>query len=366
MTQVRRIANGGRIDRGKPVGFTFNGRRFQGFLGDTLASALLANGQRLVARSFKYHRPRGIFACGPEEPNALVQLEAGAHTVPNLRATQVELYDGLTATSVNAWPSAAFDLQAVNDLFAPLLPAGFYYKTFMWPPRLWHWYESVIRGAAGIGRAPALPDPDTYDHMHVHCDVLVVGGGPAGISAALAAMRCGARVVLADEQNEFGGALLGARDQIDGGDALDWVSGSVAELAKSGNVRVLSRTTAFGHYDHNHVALIERRTDHLGPASGGVRQRVWKVRARQVVLATGAHERPVAFRGNDRPGVMLASAAAGYVNRYAVRPGRKAVVFATNDGAYRSAVDMADGGIEVIAIVDPRPGADQELPSGTR
>ena len=352
--QRMRLASGGRIDRTRPLSFSFDGTRYQGFAGDTLASALMANGVRRVGRSFKLHRFRGIFSAGAEEPNAIVQLESGPRTVPNLRATQVELYDGLSAASVNAWPSLAVDFLAINSLFAPLLPAGFYYKTFMWPKPLWHACEGMIRRAAGLGRAPMDPDPDTYDHLHAHCDVLVVGGGPTGLAAALRAGRTGARVIIADEQNELGGQLLNNRQQVDGSLGADWAATACEEFVGTANVRVLTRTTAFGHYEHNHVALLERRTDHLGPGVDGVRQRLWKVRAKQVVLAAGAYERPIVFRNNDRPGVMLASAAAAYVNRYAVRPGQRAVVFTNNDSGYAAAADLADGGVPVAAIVDAR------------
>ena len=358
--QRMRLASGGRIDRARPLSFSFDGTRHQGFAGDTLASALMANGVRCVGRSFKFHRPRGIFGAGAEEPNAIVQLESGARTTPNPRATQIELYDGLSATSVNAWPSLAVDLRSINGLFAPLLPAGFYYKTFIWPKPLWHACEGAIRRAAGLGRAPEEPDPDIYDRMHVHCDVLVVGGGPAGLAAALRAGRTGARVIVADEQNELGGRLLDNRQQIDGAPGVDWAAAAAEELASMTDVRVLTRTTAFGHYEHNHIALLERRTDHLGPGADGARQRLWKARARQVVLAAGAHERPIVFRNNDRPGVMLASAAAAYVNRYAVRPGQRAVVFTNNDSGYAAAADLVDGGVSVAAIVDARPGAGDE------
>ncbi len=354
--QPRRLPSGGRIDRTKTLEFTFNRRRYHGYGGDTLASALLANGVEVVGRSFKYHRPRGIVAGGAEEPNAIVQLGRGVGALPNYRATQIELYYGLHARSVNCWPSVDLDLGALTGVFARLLPAGFYYKTFMWPPRLWMWYEHYIRRAAGLGTVPSGPDPDHYDKRNAHCDVLVVGAGPAGLAAALAAARCGARVVLADEQNELGGSLLGMRERIDYAPALDWVRASTAELAASPNVRLLPRTTAFGYYGHNFIALLERRSDHLPPGSGSSsRQRLWRVRAKEVVLATGAIERPLVFSNNDRPGVMLASAVSTYVNRYAVAPGSRAVVFTNNDGAYQTALDLQAAGVTVGAIIDVRP-----------
>ena len=366
--QRHRLAAGGRIDRSRPLNFTFNGRRFEGYAGDTLASALIANGVVPVARSFKYHRPRGIVGAGAEEPNAIVQLETGARTQPNQRATRVELYDGLTAASVNCWPSVNFDLGAVNNLLKRLLPAGFYYKTFMWPPGFWMRYEYFIRRAAGLGKAPAAPDPDRYDKMHCHADVLVVGGGPSGLAAALAAGRTGARVILADGQNEFGGALLDGGAEIDGGPALDWVAAAVAELEAMAEVRLLPRATVAGYYDHNYLTIVERVTDHLGAAAPAnlPRQRLWKVRAGQVVLATGSVERPLVFADNDRPGIMLASAAATYVNRYAAKPGSRAVVFTNNDSAYRVALDLAEAGIEVAAVVDPRPEPEGPLPARAR
>ena len=366
MTQSQRLAEGGRIDREQRLGFSFNGQRYQGHGGDTLASALLANGVCLVGRSFKFHRPRGIFSAGAEEPNALIQLGRGARTEPNLRATQIELYDGLEAASVNCWPSLEFDVGVVNGWASRILPAGFYYKTFMWPASMWLWYEHVIRHAAGMGRAPEANDPDRYDTRHVHCDVLVAGAGPAGLAAALAAGRSGARVIVADEQSEMGGALLGRRDEIGGATAADWVAGAIAELAAMDEVTLLPRATVFGYYDHNYLGIAERVTDHLGPAAppGLPRQRLWKVRARQVVLATGAHERPLVFANNDRPGVMLASAVQTYVNRYAVRPGSRAVVVTNNDSAYAAALDLADAGVTIAALADLRP--DPQGPLVTR
>ena len=363
--QSHRLSEGGRIDRGRPLRFTFNGRQYGGYAGDTLASALVANGVSVVGRSFKYHRPRGIFSAGSEEPNAIVQVETGAHTLANARATRVELYDGLAATSVNCWPSADYDFAAALGLFWRFLPAGFYYKTFKWPASLWMTYEAIIRRSAGLGRAPDGPDPDRYDKVNVHCDVLVVGGGPAGMAAALAAGRTGARVILADEQNEFGGALLAGHDEIDGAPAVDWSTQAAARLDAMDEVRCLPRTTVFGYYHHNFLAALQRVTDHLGPHGSGnlPRQRLWRIRAKQVVLATGAIERPLIFAGNDRPGVMLADAARTYVNRYAAKPGRRAVLFANNDGAYRAALDLRAAGVEVAAIVDTRREPTGDLPA---
>ena len=297
-----RLFAGGRIDREHPVRFQFDGESYTGFAGDTVASALLAHGVHLVGRSFKYHRPRGIFSAGSEEPNALLQVGKGACTLPNQRATQVELYEGLSATSQNRWPSLRFDAGAVSNLLSPLFPAGFYYKTFMWPPSFWYrHYEPLIRRAAGLGRSPTEPDPDRYDKTHVHCDVLVIGGGGAGIAAALAAGRTGARVILADEQSEPGGWLLGSKTRIDNAPAIEWVSSALDDLRAMGEVTVLSRTTVTGYYDHNYLVALERVTDHLPPGwdTARPRQRLWKIRAQQVVLATGAHERPLVFRNND-------------------------------------------------------------------
>ena len=243
MTQPNRLPGGRRVDRGRTLEFTFNGRSYAGFHGDTLASALLANGVRLVGRSFKYHRPRGIVGSGVEEPNALVQLETGAQTLPNYVATQIELYDGLEAASVNCWPSVGFDLRAVNGLISRFLPPGFYYKTFMWPRSLWPFYERRLRGAGGLGVAPAEPDTDRYDKMHAHCDVLVVGAGPAGIAAALEAGRTGARVILVDEQQELGGSLLASRQRIGAAPAAEWLESALADLRGMDEVRLMARST---------------------------------------------------------------------------------------------------------------------------
>jgi len=334
MSQKFRRPEGGRIDREQPIQFRFNGKSYSGFAGDTLASALLANGIHMVGRSWKYHRPRGILSCGAEEPNAIFQLEKGQYTIPNARATQVELYQGLDASSVNCWPSLDFDLMSINSKFSRLMPAGFYYKTFMWPKFMWMKYEHFIRKASGLGKSPKLPDPDRYEHTHAHCDLLGVGGGVAGLTAALAAGRAGTRVLLVDEQSEFGGLTLGSHASIDGKMVSDWIASAVAELAAMPEVTLLPRSTAFGYHDGNFLTINQRLTDHLPVKDRkGGREKLWQVRAHQVILATGAMERPITFANNDRPGIMLASAVSTYANRYAVKPGDRAVVFTTNASA---------------------------------
>jgi heterotetrameric sarcosine oxidase alpha subunit len=361
MRQPYRLATGGLIDRTQILPFHFDGRPLDGHPGDSLASALLANGVRLVGRSFKYHRPRGILSAGSEEPNALVRLGVGAAAEPNCRATTVELRDDLRAASQNRWPSLGFDVMALNGLLSPILPAGFYYKTFKWPATFWsRLYERLIRRAAGLGEAPRGPDPDHYAKRHAHCDVLVVGGGPAGLAAALAAGRAGARVILADEQPRPGGRLLADRFEIAGAPALDWVELVLAELAGLPEITLLRRTTAFGYYDHNLVALIEEPAPDA-PAEHRPRQRLRTVRAGEVVLATGAIERPLVFADNDRPGVMLAGAVRSYLNRYAVVPGSRAVVFTTSDDAWRTAHDLVAAGVQVAALVDARDALDDPL-----
>jgi sarcosine oxidase subunit alpha len=363
MSRIVNAFDSERINREKPVKFTFNGNSYTGYEGDTLASALLANNIHLVGRSFKYHRPRGIVAAGAEEPNSMVQLNSGAETEPNIRATQISLYEGLEASSVNVWPNVEFDVSAVNGLFAKIFTAGFYNKTFMWPRSFWlKLYEPIIRRAAGWGKAPEVSDPDIYDHMHSHVDVMVVGAGPAGLSAALAAGRSGARVMLVDEQSEPGGSLLGLRRKIDGKASVDWIADTIAELSQMPDVTVLCRATAFGYYDQNYLCVLEQKTDHLPLAKrkGRVRQRVWHIRAKKVVLATGAHERPMVFADNDRPGIMLAGSAQVYANRYGVLPGKKIVLFTNNDAAYEVALDLRAGGAGIAAIIDSRPETGNE------
>jgi len=350
--------------------FSFDGRTYAARAGDTLASALLANGVRLMGRSFKYHRPRGVMAAGSEEPNALVEVDrGGGRRTPNLRATQVELYDGRAARSQNRFPSLAFDLQAVNDLAAPLLSAGFYYKTFMAPAGAWHrLYEPLIRRAAGLGRAPDAADSDRYASRYAHCDVLVIGAGPAGLAAADAAAASGARVILCDEGPRFGGSLLADRDaRLDGQTVAGWVAAGIGALAGRPEVTLLTRTTAFGWYPGNMIGLAQRLTDHLpDPDPGLPRERLWQVRAKQVVIAAGSHERPLVFPGNDRPGVMLADAARTYATRYGAPPGRRAVIATTSDTAYRAALDLQACGVEVALIADGRAAADGPLPRAAR
>jgi methylglutamate dehydrogenase subunit C len=352
-----RLGTGGLIDRARPLSFSFDGQRLSGFAGDTLASALMANGVKLVGRSFKYHRPRGILTAGSEEPNALVELRSGARREPNTRATTAELFDGLVAASQNRWPSLAFDFGAINDRLSPFLVAGFYYKTFMWPPKFWEaLYEPLIRRAAGLGRAAGLEDPDHYEKAFAHCDVLVIGGGPTGLTAALAAGRAGARVILCDEDFRLGGRLLGERHEINGKSGIEWAAEVEAELDSLPEVRVMRRTTVTSVFDHGQYAAVERVSDHLAvPPEHQPRQRGWKIVAKRAVLAAGALERAIAFGNNDRPGVMLAGAARHYINRYAATPGRRLALFTNNDDGWRTAADAHAAGLEVAAVIDSRP-----------
>lgn len=350
MIQPFRTASGGYIDRATTLLFRFDGRGYEGHPGDTLASALLANGVRFIGRSFKYHRPRGVFTAGPEEPNALAELDRGARREPNTRMTTIELYDGLEAASQNRYPSLRFDLGALNAVFAPVMAAGFYYKTFMWPASFWERvYEPFIRRSAGLGRASGVADPDHYEAAHAHCDVLVVGAGAAGLAAARMAGASGARVILCEQDFALGGGLLceSAHET--------WLDEALTALRAMPEVTVMPRTNVFGCYDHNTVGAIERVADHLpGLPPHTPRQRYWTIRAQSIVLATGAHERLIAFPGNDRPGVMLAGAAQTYVMRFGVLPGRRALLFANNDAAYDSLFALQDAGATIAGAVDPR------------
>lgn len=354
--QPFRLASGGLIDRTQTLSFRFDGKSYSGQAGDTLASALLANGVRLVGRSFKYHRPRGFLSAGSEEPNALVELRTGARREPNTRATIVELFNGLDAASQNRWPSLAFDLLAVNSLASPALVAGFYYKTFMWPAAFWEkLYEPLIRRAAGLGRAAGLEDPDHYEKGFAFCDLLVIGGGPAGLSAALAAGRSGARVIICDEDFRLGGRLLAERRAIYGRPAVDWLADTLTELASLSEVRIMPRTSVFGLYDHGMYGAVERVNDHVVvPPAHQPRQRGWRIYAKRAILASGAIERPIVFPGNDRPGVMLAGAVRAYINRFGVLPGGEAVVFTAGDDGWATVRDLAAAGARLAGIVDSR------------
>jgi sarcosine oxidase subunit alpha len=357
MSQSHRIS-GGQIDRSKTLRFTFDGLSYTGHPGDTLASALLANGVRLMGRSFKYHRPRGPLSAGSEEPNALVELRTGGRQEPNTRATVAELFDGLEANSQNRWPSLRFDAMAINDRLSTFFAAGFYYKTFMWPKSFWEkLYEPIIRRAAGLGSVTREEDPDAYDKGFLHCDLLVIGAGPAGLMAALTAGRAGKRVILADEDFRMGGRLNAETLAVGGTSGAEWAAATVAELAALPNVRLMPRTTVIGAFDHGIYGAVERVSDHLPvPAAGKPRQVLWRIYARRAVLCGGATERPIAFENNDRPGIMLAGALRAYANRWGVKVGGRVAVFTNNDNGLRTATDLKAKGVEVVEVIDSRNG----------
>ncbi len=362
-TPYRLSTGGTRIDRNRKVTFSFDGKDVSGFVGDTLASAVLASGQKLFGRSFKYHRPRGLVGLGSEEMNALIGVGIGSRHEPNLRATQIEVFDGLAAESQNRWPSLKYDIGAINSKFSRFLPAGFYYKTFMWPRSFWkHVYEPIIRKSAGLGKAPEGRDPDTYEHMHLHADVLIVGGGLAGLAAAEAAASTGVKVLLCDENPVLGGIADLTAGMIDGACVVDYATAIAARLAALPNVHILTRTTVVGHYHQNYLMAFERVGDHDPAilASGAPKHRLWKIRADKVVLATGALERPIAFANNDRPNIMLASAVRGLLDRYGVTPGSNGVVFTNNDDAYLTAFALKKAGVNV-RVVDSRSRSDGAL-----
>ena len=358
VNQINRL-EGGQIDRSTRLKFTFDNRQYYGHPGDTLASALLANGVRLMGRSFKYHRPRGVLTAGSEEPNAIVELRGGARQEPNTRATTAELYDGLYAKSQNRWPSLAFDAMAINDRLSSFLTAGFYYKTFMWPAAFWEKvYEPIIRKAAGLGSLSMKEDPDGYDKGFKHCDLLIIGAGPAGLSAALTAGRSGAEVILADEDFVFGGRLNAETYLLDEAPALDWVTQTIVELSSLPNVRLMRRTTVMGAFDHGIYGAVERVSDHLhNPDPGKPRQILWRIYAKHTLLCAGATERPIAFDNNDRPGIMMAGAIRTFANRFGATPSQRIAVFTNSDDGHRTAADLHAKGIKIAAVVDTRSDA---------
>lgn len=354
-----RIEGRGLIDRTQPVTFSFDGQSYSGFQGDTLASALMANDVRLLARSFKYHRPRGILTAGSEEPNALVTTGTGAAQTPNVRATMLEIFNGLTARSQNRWPSLAHDFLAVNDLLSPLLSAGFYYKTFIWPRVFWErLYEPVIRRAAGLGALSGLHDSARYDKAYGFCDLLIIGGGPAGLMAALTAARAGAEVILADENPRFGGRLLSEVEEVAGKPGHEWAAEITTELQAMANVRLMRRTTISGAYDQGTYGALQRVGLHRADSGDAPLETFWRIVAKRTVLAAGALERPIAFRNNDRPGIMTAAAVRAYVNRWGVAPGGEVAIFCNNDNAHRTARDLVAAGVTVAALIDTRPDAE--------
>ena len=359
MTQSNRIT-GGQIDRTKTLRFTFDGIPYQGHPGDTLASALLANGVKLMGRSFKYHRPRGPISAGSEEPNALVELRSGGRQEPNTRATVAELFDGLTANSQNRCPSLRFDAMGINDKLSTFFAAGFYYKTFMWPKSFWEkLYEPIIRRAAGLGSVTREEDPDNYDKGFLHCDLLVIGAGPTGLMAALTAGRAGKRVIIADEDFRMGGRLNAETYAVGDLQGADWAAGVVAELSSMPNLRLMTRTTVVGAFDHGIYSAVERVSDHLAtPTDGKPRQILWRIYSGKAILAGGATERPVAFENNDRPGIMMAGALRAYANRWGVKVGERVAVFTNNDDGLRTALDLQAIGVDVVAVIDSREGGD--------
>jgi sarcosine oxidase subunit alpha len=353
-----RLAEGGAVDRARPLRFRFDGRSYEGFAGDTLASALLANGVDLLARSFKLHRPRGVLSAGVEESHALVTVGEGARATPSVAATRVPLAEGLVARSQHAWPGVAFDLGALLGLGHALFPAGFYNKALFWPS--FRLYEPALRRLAGLGTAPAARDPDRYAWRNAHCDLLVVGAGPAGLVAALTAARSGARVLLVESEPAPGGSLLDRREPLAGVPPRAWIASLASALAALPNARLLARATVVGAYDHGVFAALEE-LDGASSVGRRLRQRWWRIRARRALLATGAVEQPLVFADNDRPGVVLAGAARRYAHRYAVAAGRRVVVATNHDGAYRAALDLGAAGIEVPCLLDARPAVRDDL-----
>ena len=361
MSNQNRTTYGGKVDRNKPINFTFNGKSYTGYQGDTLASALIANDVHLVGRSFKYHRARGILTAGSEEPNAIVQLGIGARTEPNIRATEIELYEGLEAASQNCWPSVNFDIGAMNNILSRIFPAGFYYKTFKWPPSMWLFYEHFIRKAAGLGQSPTAKNPDRYEQKFFHTDLTIVGAGISGLLAALGAGRSGCKVLLIDENPELGGYLLDYDFSINEKDGKKWIKNITDELNGLSNVTILKRTTAMGYYDYNYLTALEKVTNHHSELSNTLpRERYWRIRSKKVILAQGAFERPLVFADNDRPGIMMASAGQKYLARFGVLPGKSVVLFTNNDHAYMTAYAFVKKGAKVT-VIDTRESVNTKI-----
>jgi len=362
MTQSFRLESGGLINRDKKISFKFNGKNYYGYEGDTLASALIANGVHLIGRSFKYHRPRGFFGAGVDEPYAIVQLYRNGETEPNIKATEQELFEGLEAKSVNCWPSVNFDVGAINNFLKIFLPAGFYYKTFMWPKSFWYKiYEPFIRRAAGLGTASIKHDKERYEHKYEYCDVLITGSGPSGLASAYSAAKNGAKVILAEDKSRFGGTLLTSEVNIGNQSGKEWADSIISELKEMPNVTVKNRSQVFGYYDHNMLVMSERISDHLPKTKKfHPKQRLWYIRAKEVLISSGSIERPIVFGNNDTPGVMLSSAAKEYLKVYGVLVGKKPLVFTNNDSGYETAIEFKKNGIDPI-ILDTRKEPQSEI-----
>ena len=362
MPENFRLDQGGLINRNKKISFTFNGKKYFGYEGDTLASALLANGVHLVGRSFKYHRPRGFFGAGVDEPYAIVQMNRNNEVDPNVRATEQELFEGLEAKSVNCWPNVNFDIGAINNFLNKFFPAGFYYKTFMWPKSFWYKiYEPIIRKAAGFGAASIKHDKERYEHKYEYCDLLIAGSGPSGLASAYAAAQNGARVILAEDKSRFGGSLLTSEVTIGNQSGQEWAEKIISELKSMPNVVVKNRSQVFGYYDHNMLVMSERVSDHLPKTDKYIpKQRLWYIRAKEVVISSGSIERPLVFGNNDVPGVLLSSAAKEYLKIYGVLVGKKPIIFTNNDSGYETAIEFKKNGIDPI-ILDTRKDANSEI-----
>ena len=357
-----RLDKGGLINRNKKISFKFNEKKYFGYEGDTLASALIANGVHLVGRSFKYHRPRGFFGAGVDEPYAIVQMNRNNEVDPNVRATEQELFEGLEAKSVNCWPSVNFDIGAINNFLNKFFPAGFYYKTFMWPKSFWYKvYEPIIRKAAGFGEASIKHDKERYEHKYEYCDLLITGSGPSGLASAYAAAQNGAKVILAEDKSRFGGSLLTSEVNIGNQSGHEWAEKIISELKSMPNVIVKNRSQVFGYYDHNMLVMSERVSDHLPKTDKYIpKQRLWYIRAKEVIISSGSIERPLIFGNNDTPGVILSSAAKEYLKVYGVIVGKKPIIFTNNDSGYETAIEFKKNGVDPI-VLDTREDPNSDI-----